>query len=128
MIDRVPNPFTKSIAAALRSRSINMLVRDWDALEALVIRVYRTGTAAAADAAEFAALRKRLIPLQSSLATKLEPLWQSAMMGGTPATEDPFALLLAAADAAAFVGNWRAMQALAAAREALNRLILEAQA
>ncbi len=128
MIGRVPNPFTKSIAAALRSRSISTFVRDWDALEALVIRVYRARAATSADAAEYATLNTQLIPLHSGLAAKLGPLWQAAMMGGAPTAEDPFALLLAAANAEAFVGNWRAMQALAASREALNRLILEAQA
>lgn len=128
MIGRVPNPFTKSIAAALRSRSIKTFVRHWDALEALVIRVYRARAASAADAAEYTPLRKQLIPLQTRLAAKLEPLWRNALMGGVPASENPFALLLAAAEAEAFVDNWRAMQALAAAREALNRLILEAQA
>lgn len=128
MIGGVPNPFTKSIAAALRSRSINTFVRDWDALEALVIRVYRARAAAAADAAEYARLNKQLLPLHADLAAKLAPLWQKAMMGGAPANEDPFALLLSPADAGGFIDNWRAMQALAAAREALNRLILEAQA
>jgi hypothetical protein len=128
MIGRVPNPFTKSIAAALRSRSISMFVRRWDALEALVIRVYRAGAAASADAAEYASLNGQLRPLHKDLTAKLEPLWRNALMSGAPANEDPFALLLAPSDASGFVDNWRAMQALAAARESLNRLILEAQA
>ncbi len=128
MIGRVPNPFTKSIATALRSRSINTFVRHWDALEALVIRVYRARAASAVDAAEYLSLNKQLRPFHKDLAARLEPLWQTALMGGAPAGEDPFALVMASSDAGGFVDNWRAMQALAAAREALNRLILEAQA
>jgi hypothetical protein len=39
--------------------------------------------------------------------------------------EDPFARLLAAGAARDFAGNWAAMQTLPAAREALNRWLMD---
>jgi hypothetical protein len=51
-------------------------------------------------------------------------LWRQTSRGGKPCEDDPFAFLLTPESAAGFVGSWAHMQALPAAREALNRLVL----
>jgi len=50
------------------------------------------------------------------------------LAAGQPCADDPFRYLLAATRAATFCGSWAHMQALPAAREALNRLILDESA
>jgi hypothetical protein len=127
MISGVPNPFTKAIAAALRQRKLASFITHWDAVEALVIRVYRGKAATDADVAEYAALKLRAGEAYLALRTSLDPLWRQANVGGAAAAEDPFDALLSRPSATAFVNDWAAMQALPAAREALNRLVLEVQ-
>ncbi|BCX05736.1 MAG: hypothetical protein KatS3mg053_3674 [Candidatus Roseilinea sp.] len=119
------NPFTKSIAARLRSRRLRRFIAHWDALEALVIRVYRNAAVTEADDAEFAELRRWLREHYPEWQPRLAPYWRSALRGGQPAQDDPFVFLFAPEHAEAFCGSWAHMQALPAAREALNRLILE---
>jgi hypothetical protein len=119
------NPFTKSIAAHLRSRRLRQFVRQWDALEALVIRVYRNAAAEPADEEAFAALRHWLRQAYPTWQARLEPHWRAAMRGGQPSPDDPFLFLLAPQRAQDFCASWAHLQALPAAREALNRLILE---
>lgn len=127
MIGSVTNPFTRSLTAALRSRRVADYVAHWDALEALVLRVYRASTPSAHDTREFAALQRWLRAHHPRHAATLETHWRSALIGGAPARTDPFIFLIEHSDAAAFAGNWRAMQTLAGAREALNRMVLEAR-
>lgn len=119
------NPFTKSIAARVRSGELKAFISHWDALEALVVRVFRARAASPADAAEHAEARAWLIAHYPAWRAALEPHWRQAMRGGQPSATDPFADLLAPERAADFVGSWAHMQALPAAREALNRLALE---
>lgn len=119
------NPFTKSIAARVRSGELKAFISHWDALEALVVRVFRARAASPADAAEHAEARAWLIAHYPAWRAALEPHWRQAMRGGQPSATDPFADLLAPKRAADFVGSWAHMQALPAAREALNRLALE---
>jgi hypothetical protein len=127
MISGVPNPFTKALAATLRQRKLKSFIAHWDAIEALVIRVYRGKAATADDDTEFAALKQQATEVYPALRESLEPHWRQAKVGGVPATQDPFESLLSRPTAAAFLGDWAAMQALPAAREALNRLVLEVQ-
>jgi hypothetical protein len=119
------NPFTKSIAARLRSQHLKQFIQHWDALEALVVRVFRAKAASTADEAEYGELRTRVNVLYPEWQAALAPLWRQALRGGKPCEDDPFAFLLDPASAAGFVGSWAHMQALPAAREALNRLVLE---
>jgi len=49
------------------------------------------------------------------------------MVDGRPALEDPFLWLLSYEEITEFRQNWRAMQTLPAAREAINRLLIELQ-
>ncbi|MCS7056768.1 MAG: hypothetical protein NZM18_11420 [Thermoflexales bacterium] len=121
------NPFTRSIAVRLRSRRLKEFIERWDALEGLVIRVYRGAIATEADEAEFTALRRWLREHYPEWQARLEPHWRSALRGGRPSQDDPFVFLLAPERAAEFCGSWPHMQALPAAREALNRLIIAEQ-
>ena len=127
MIPAVSNPFTRSIAAALRERRLREFITHWDAVEALVVRVYRGNAANAADEAEYAKVRPQALAGHEHLRAALEPHWRTAKVAGALATEDPFVVMLRHETAAAFLGDWPAMQALPAAREALNKLVLEVQ-
>jgi hypothetical protein len=119
------NPFTKSIAARLKSQQLKQFIQHWDALEALVVRVFRAKAASPADEAEYAELRTQITALYPEWQAALVPLWRQALHGGKPCEDDPFAFLLTPASAAGFAGSWAHMQALPATREALNRLVLE---
>jgi hypothetical protein len=127
IIPAVSNPFTRAIAATLRERRLREFITLWDPIEALIVRVYRGAAATPADEREYAALRPRAQKVHAHFRDALAPHWRTAKVAGAPATEDPFAALLRRESAAAFLGDWPAMQALPAAREALNKLILEVQ-
>jgi len=122
------NPFTKALATGLRSRRLKAFIARWDALEALVVRVYRAGTAAPEDERAFARLKAWLTRHYPEWQAALEARWRAALRAGQPCADDPFRHLLSAAHASDFCGSWTHMQALPAAREALNRLILEESA
>ena len=119
------NPFTQSLAARLKTPAFQGFIAHWDALEHLVIRVFRGKAATPADEVEHATVRAWLLEHYAEWRDGLEPHWRQSKMAGKLATDDPFAILINVETAAAFVGQWPAMQALPAAREALNRLLLE---
>ncbi|MCX6017134.1 MAG: hypothetical protein NTZ50_01295 [Chloroflexi bacterium] len=121
------NPFTRSIAVALHERRLREFITHWDVIEALVVRVYRGDAATTADEVEYAAVRPHALATHTQLRTALEPHWRTAKVAGVLATEDPFVVMLRHEAAADFLGDWPAMQALPAAREALNKLVLEVQ-
>ncbi len=121
------NPFTRSLLHRNTNVSLQTFVARWDALEALVIRVYRNGTASTADCDEHRALRPLLLLDYQRWREPLRPCWRAARCGSKPCEEDPFEFLLRVETPARFVGSWEHMQALPAAREALNRLLLETQ-
>jgi hypothetical protein len=118
------NPFTKSLAAKLGASKLQDFIAHWDALEQLVIRVFRGKAASEADEAEYTQLRTWLQTHYADWREKLEPHWRQAKVAGQLATEDPFTKLFAPAHAAEFLNNWPALQALPAAREGLNRLVI----
>ncbi len=119
------NPVTQALAKRLKDEHLRAFIAHWDALEVLVIRVFRAKRAAPEDEAEYRRLRGWLQANYPRWEEALRPHWQQAMMAGAVAREDPFARVMAASRARDFVGNWSAMQALPAAREAINRLLLE---
>jgi len=121
----VPNPFTKSISTHLQSDALKDFVQRWDALETLVVRVFRAKAATAADEAEYSELRSWLMANYAPWQSALEPLWRQAKRGGKLCEDDPFTFLFAPEKASTFAGNWAHMQALPAARESLNRLVLQ---
>jgi hypothetical protein len=120
----VMNPFTRFLRQWTDDKGLHKLVEHCDALEALVVRVYKMGEATPADEAEYQALRRWLQANYTSWEATLRPYWQQATVQGTRVQTDPFKALLRAERAADFVGDWSAMQRLPAAREALNRLVL----
>lgn len=103
---------------------LGLLIQHLDALEALVIRVYKGKAATPADEAEYGKIRLWLEAHYPAWQDALRPYWQEALVGGRPAAEDPVSRILRAPAAANLVGDWGAMQNLPAAREALNRLVL----
>lgn len=118
------NLFTRFLRQWNKDKDLERLIEHCDALEALVIRVYKGGEAKAADEAEYHALRSWLRANYPEWQDELQPLWRKAKVAGVAATKDPFLRLIEAESASEFVGDWEAMQNLPAAREALNSLVL----
>jgi hypothetical protein len=118
------NPFTRFLRQWNKDKDLDQLIEHCDALEALVIRVYKGGEATAADEAEYHALRRWLLANYPDWQAELQPLWRRAKVAGAAATRDPFLRLIEAESASEFVGDWEAMQHLPAVREALNSLVL----
>ena len=117
------NPFTRFLFGQRADRSLADFIANWDALERLVIRVFKGKLATAVDQAEFARLQAALRQQYPQWQAALAPLWAEALVGGVRPSADPFADLLNVDTAVDFVDNWGAMQRLPAAREAINRLI-----
>ena len=103
---------------------LGLLIEHLDALEALVIRVYKGRAATPADEAEYGKVRLWLQEHYRGWQEELRPFWQQALVAGRPPAEDLVLRVLQAAAAADLVGDWEAMQNLPAVREALNRLVL----
>lgn len=120
------NLFTRFLRQWASDPELEKLVEHCDALEALVIRVYKGEEATTADEAEYQALRKWLRGNYATWQSRLQPHWRRALVAGRPAATDPFLRLTRPATAAQFVGDWEAMQHLPAMREALNELVLAA--
>jgi len=99
-------------------------ITHWDTLEALVVRVYRGGTATSSDEQIYTQTRAWLSQHLPSWQAQLQPHWHGRLIGGVPATSDPFAKLILPQHASEFVGDRTMMQTLPAAREALNLFIL----
>lgn len=118
------NPFTQSLARELADPALDAFIADWDALEALVVRVYRGGAAGPPDVAEWPGLRARLAASYPAWSAGLAPHGAETRAGGKPVTADPFSQLMSIHRAADIVGDWAAMQTLPAAREALNRMLV----
>src|SRR5690606_37632933 len=119
------NRFTRFLRQWLGDEEdLDLLIQHLDALEALVIRVYKGGVATPADEAEYGKIRLWLQEHYPAWPDEMRPYWQQAVVGGRPATEDPVLRVLQATAAADLVDDWEAMQNLPAVREALNRLVL----
>jgi hypothetical protein len=119
------NPFTRFLRQWMEDDNLEKFVQKWDGLEALVVRVYRQGEVRPSDETQFQALQDWLLVNYGRWEEQIEPYWRQTTIAGRVAQRDPFRALLAPESAADFVGNWDAMQQLPAAREALNRLIIE---
>lgn len=119
------NPFTDTLVKRLKDRQIVQFVAHWDALEDLVIRVYKSKEVTADDAARFRRAKAWLSKNYRRWKPALKMYWLDTRIAGEPAGEDPFESMIAFEDAAEFAGNWRAMQTLPAAREALNAWLVD---
>lgn len=118
------NPFTRFLSQWSQDHIIAQFIPPWDTVEALVIRVYKSGRATAEDEESYRRVRASLQKIYPQLAEGLRPYWQQTKVGGKLEHGDPFLFLLTADRAADFVDNWVALQHLPAAREALNQYIL----
>lgn len=119
------NPYTRHLSRGLKDEELKRFIAYWDRLESLVIAVYKQGSANAEDEAEYEAIRNQLASTYEAVREELEPFLNQVKTGSGEPCPDVFADVLAAVNAAAFVGNWRAMQQLPAAREAVNRYLVE---
>jgi hypothetical protein len=114
------NPFTRFLSQWSKNRSLDELVAYWDRLERLVVLVHRQKMTLAEAESEFNQVWPWLRQRYGDWADALRPYWQQTKAAGESTQADPFQLLLDLESPAAILGNWRAMQHLPAAREALN--------
>ena len=114
------NPFTRFLSQWSKDHSFAEFIQHWDRLEILVVQVHREKVTVGDAAPEFAQVWPWLQRNYGRWAEKLRPYWQKTRAAGAPTQTDPFQLLLEIDSPNAIVGNWRAMQHLPAAREALN--------
>jgi hypothetical protein len=117
------NLFTKYLARSRQNQPLHDLIENWDQLEILVITIFKSKENSADDEAVYAKTRAWLLKNYPRWESDLEPLWRQTLVGGKLATEDPFRRIFRGEKSAEFLTDWGAMQNLAAAREALNRLI-----
>lgn len=112
------NPATTPLLNRITDRALRRFVQDWDALEALVVRVNRAEKQTTSDGREFTFLRRRLRRAYLQWESALRPHWPETV------PSDPFRAMLSIESAADLVGNWQAMQTLPHARQAVNQLLL----
>jgi hypothetical protein len=120
------NPFSLFLTRKAGTPPITEFVQQWDILEAVVVQVYKSKQVTDEVALNYADARAWLVENYPHWQAKLSPYWQGLLIGGKPATSDPFLALLAHPAATEFLGNWLAMQTLPAARQALNQLLWQA--
>jgi hypothetical protein len=120
------NPFSRFLGRDLGHTALDQFRHDWDLLEALIVQLYRGEVDPTASQGEWASIRRRARKGLRRFGPALKPYWQDAKVGGEDAAEDPFVTLTRSASTSAFVDNWRMMQTLPAARQALNGLLIAA--
>lgn len=118
------NPFTRFLRGGSSASKLDEFVAYWDALEGLMVRVYRGKETAVSAEPEFVRVWPWLREHYPRWQAALHPFWRETKAGGAPVQSDPFQLLLDLETPQAIVDNWTAMQHLPAAREALNQYIL----
>lgn len=119
------NPFTRFLQQWTHDKDLHTFVEHCDALEALVIRVYKEGEASGADEAEYQALRRWLYANYPAWEPELRPLLKAVQAQDKGGFVDPFEAIIDVEHATDFVGNWPVMRQLPTVREALNRLIMK---
>lgn len=117
------NLFTKYLARSRKNKPLQTFIEHWDQLEILIITVFKSKENSAEDEATYATTRAWLVKNYPRWEKELEPLWRETLVGGQLTPEDPFRRIFRAERSADFLTDWVAMQNLAAAREALNRLV-----
>ena len=120
----MPNLFTRFLTRRNKDKALADLVSRWDKLEVLVITVFKSKEVTSEDLQTYSEIRGWLLENYPSWEAQLTPLWKPTLVGGQPAPEDPFRRIFSAETAEGFLTDWVAMQNLAAAREALNKLVL----
>lgn len=117
------NPFSSFLGQWSSNKGFEEFVSYWDGLESIVVRVYRRKTTPDEVAADFERIWPWLRNAYPEWQQQLLPYWQATKAAGEPTETDPFALLLGFSSPNDILGDWRAMQHLPAAREAINRLL-----
>lgn len=119
------NPFTKYLSQWSNDDGFLSFVEYWDRLERLVIAIYRGKTALDAAEPEFQLVWPWLRSKYSAWENILQPYWQATRAAGDQTHTDPFNLLLSIDGPNDIPGDWRIMQHLPAAREAINRYLVD---
>lgn len=114
------NPFTRFLSQWSKNRSLAEFITYWNQLERLVVLVHREKMALSAAESQFAEVWPWLRQRYDAWQITLRPYWQQTKVAGERTQTDPFRLLLDLDTPVDILGNWRAMQHLPAAREALN--------
>lgn len=114
------NPFTRFLNQWSPNRPLSEFIEYWDRLERLVVLVHREKLPVADAGPEFAEVWPWLRRQYGQWVDALRPYWQQTKAAGALTQTDPFQLLLDLETPSAILDNWRAMQHLPAAREALN--------
>ena len=122
------NPFTRFLRTLRpdnRHREVEQFVVWWDVVEAIVVDVHKRGNATDEERTAYAQARAELLrDYPQTWSPRFAPHWTQTLEAGKSTPADPFPRILAPDSADGFVKNWAALQALAAARETLNRYIL----
>lgn len=126
--DQPSNPFSKYLRQFARDDTFDAFVDQWDTLESIVVRVYRGKVAPDNAQTDFDQTWPRLREVYPQWEAALRPYWQATQAAGEPTYVDPFRLLLDLPGPQAIEGNWTMMQHLPAAREAINRYLVDGAA
>ena len=122
------NPFTRflrSFRKTSKQPDIEAFVAWWDVVEAIVVDVNKRGYATNEELTAYADARAiLLVDYASRWTPAFAAHWPKTLEASQPTPSDPFPRILSTSTADGFVKNWPAMQALASARETLNRYIL----
>ena len=118
------NPVTQALLAQLDDPALENFIVNWDALEELLIDVYKAGSADLKQVAAYTRLRANLERSYPAFEGELAPHWRAARIKGQALEADPFRTLIAPAALEEFIGNWPALQTLPAVREALNEMLV----
>jgi len=117
------NPFTRFLNQWSRNRRLSEFIAQWDALEQLVVQVYREKRSVVETKPEFDRIWPWLRNHYGEWEEQLRPYWQRTQAAGQPTQTDPFLLILRLQEPQEIVGDWTIMQHLPAAREALNKYL-----
>lgn len=119
------NPFSKYLRQFARDQDFDAFVAQWDVLESVVIGVYRDKMLIEQAQTAFSTTWPQLRQIYPQWEPGLRSCWQLTKAAGELTQVDPFQLLLDIQTPEQIKGDWKAMQHLPAAREAINRYLLE---
>ncbi len=118
------NPFTQFLRQWSKTPDLDTFILYWDRLEKLTIQIYRGKMTVDEAQPEFEVIWPWLRARYGRWQAVLEPFWRDTHAGGQPVQTDPFQLLLEVRSPIDICGDWRMMQHLPAAREALNQYLM----
>jgi hypothetical protein len=114
------NPFTRFINRTNPDKALNPFIDDWDALEALLIDVYRRGETSMDSAHQWAEIRRRLGSSLPAAAGRLAAERPQKL----EASAAVFEQILAMDSIDEMVGNRAVLKLLPNAREIINHAVL----